>query len=57
LTTVVYALARWGVGLGGYRLAVRGIWGPPRGVTGMWLMLSVGLGPAGLRDPPSPVTP
>ena len=43
--TVVYALALWGVGLfGGYQVAFRGVWGPPRGVTGMWLMQSVGLG-------------
>ncbi len=46
--TVVYALALWGVGLfGGYQVAFRGVWGPPRGVTGMWLMQSVGLGLAG----------
>ena len=43
--TVVYAIALWGVGLfGGYQVAFRGVWGPPRGVTGMWLMQSVGLG-------------
>jgi MATE family multidrug resistance protein len=46
--TVVYALALWGVGLfGGYHVAFRGIWGPPWGVTGMWLMQSIGLGLAG----------
>ena len=46
--TVVYALALWGVCLfGGYQVAFRGVWGPPRGVTGMWLMQSVGLGLAG----------
>jgi MATE family multidrug resistance protein len=46
--TVVYALALWGVGLfGGYQVAFRGVWGPPRGVTGMWLMQSVGLALAG----------
>jgi MATE family multidrug resistance protein len=45
---VVYAFALWGVGLfGGYQVAFRGIGGPPRGVTGMWLMQSVGLGLAG----------
>lgn len=34
--TVVYALTLWGVGLfGGYHVAFRGVWGPPRGVTGM----------------------
>ena len=43
--TVVYAISLWGVGLfGGYQVAFRGMWGPPRGVTGMWLMQSVGLG-------------
>ena len=47
--TVVYALTLWGVGLvGGYHVAFRGLWGPPRGVTGMWLMQSVGLGLAGV---------
>jgi MATE family, multidrug efflux pump len=46
--TVVYALTLWGVGLfGGYQVAFRGVWGPPRGVTGMWLMQSVGLALAG----------
>ena len=46
--TVIYALALWGVGLfGGYQVAFRGVWGPPLGVTGMWLMQSVGLGLAG----------
>src|SRR5262249_2810916 len=43
--TVVYALALWGVGLvGGYHVAFVGIAGPPWGVTGMWLMQSIGLG-------------
>ena len=47
--TVIYALTLWGVGLvGGYHLAFRGLWGSPWGVTGMWLMQSVGLGLAGL---------
>ncbi|MEX2222946.1 MAG: MATE family efflux transporter [Candidatus Rokuibacteriota bacterium] len=47
--TVVYALTLWGVGLvGGYHVAFRGLWGPPRGVAGMWLMQSVGLALAGL---------
>jgi len=46
--TVIYALALWGVGLfGGYQVAFRGVWGPPRGVSGMWLMQSIGLGLAG----------
>ena len=45
---VVYALSLWGVGLvGGYHVAFRGVWGPPRGVTGMWMMQSVGLALAG----------
>src|SRR4029453_11749827 len=43
--TVVYALALWGVGLfGGYQVAFRSVWGAPRGVSGMWLMQSIGLG-------------
>ena len=47
--TVVYALTLWGVGLfGGYHVAFRGLWGPPRGVSGMWLMQAVGLALAGL---------
>ncbi len=47
--TVIYALALWGVGLfGGYHVAFVGLWGPPWGVTGMWLMQSVGLALAGL---------
>jgi len=47
--TVVYALTLWGVGLvGGYHVAFRGLWGPPRGVTGMWLMQALGLALAGL---------
>jgi len=47
--TVIYAVTLWGVGLvGGYHLAFRGLWGLPWGVTGMWLMQSVGLALAGL---------
>ena len=47
--TVIYALALWGVGLfGGYHVAFVGLWSPPWGVSGMWLMQSVGLGLAGL---------
>ena len=47
--TVIYALALWGVGLfGGYHVAFVGLWGPPWGVTGMWLMQSVGLALAGV---------
>lgn len=32
---------------GGYQVAFRGLGGPPWGVTGMWLMQSIGLGLAG----------
>lgn len=47
--TVVYAVTLWGVGLtGGYHLAFHGLGGPPWGVTGMWLMQTVGLVLAGL---------
>ena len=47
--TVIYALALWGVGLfGGYHVAFVGLWSPRWGVSGMWLMQSVGLGLAGL---------
>jgi MATE family, multidrug efflux pump len=47
--TVIYALALWGVGLfGGYHVAFVGLGSPPWGVSGMWLMQSVGLGLAGL---------
>ena len=47
--TVIHAVTLWGVGLvGGYQLAFRGLWGLPWGVTGMWLMQSVGLALAGL---------
>jgi len=47
--TVIYAMTLWGVGLvGGYHLAFRGLWGLPWGITGMWLMQSVGLALAGL---------
>jgi multidrug resistance protein, MATE family len=42
---VVYAVALWTLGLGGgYVLGFRHALGPPRGVTGMWLMQSVALG-------------
>jgi MATE family multidrug resistance protein len=47
--TVVYAFTLWGVGLfGGYQVAFRGAWGPPWGVTGMWMMQALGLALAGL---------
>lgn len=43
------ALMPYGVGIfGGYQVAFRGVWGPPRGAIGMWLMQSVGLGLAGV---------
>ena len=43
--TVIHAAALWGVGVvGGYLVAFGGIWGPPWGITGMWLMQSVAQG-------------
>ena len=40
---------RPGVGvIGGYLVAFGGIWGPPWGITGMWLMQSVALALAAL---------
>ncbi len=59
--TVIHAGALWGVGvLGGYLVAFAGIWGPPWGITGMWLMQSFALALAALllvgfylRLPPS----
>ena len=42
--TVIHAAALWGVGVvGGYLIAFGGVWGPPWGVAGMWLMQSVAL--------------
>ena len=42
--TVIHAAALWGVGVvGGYLIAFGGMWGPPWGVAGMWLMQSVAL--------------
>jgi len=42
--TVIHAAALWGVGvLGGYLVAFGGLWGPPWGVAGMWLMQAVAL--------------
>ena len=42
--TVIHAAALWGVGvLGGYLVAFGGIWGPPWGIAGMWLMQTVAL--------------
>lgn len=47
--TVIYAMTLWGVGLfGGYHVAFRGLWGSPWGVSGLWMMQSLGLGLAGL---------
>jgi MATE family multidrug resistance protein len=42
--TMVHAVALWGIGVvGGYQVAFRGAWGPPRGIAGMWMMQSVAL--------------
>jgi len=47
--TVIHAGALWGVGvLGGYLVAFAGVWGPPWGITGMWLMQSLALALAAL---------
>src|SRR6266850_5409685 len=47
--TVIHAAALWGVGvLGGYLVAFGGLWGPPWGIAGMWLMQSVALALASL---------
>jgi MATE family multidrug resistance protein len=47
--TVIHAAALWGVGVvGGYLVAFGGVWGPPWGITGMWLMQSVALALAAL---------
>lgn len=47
--TLVHAIALWGLGVcGGYLVAFGGVWGPPWGITGMWLMQSVALGLAAL---------
>jgi multidrug resistance protein, MATE family len=46
---VIHAAALWGVGvLGGYLVAFGGLWGPPWGIAGMWLMQSIALGLAAL---------
>ena len=40
--TVIHAAALWGLGvIGGYFVAFGGMWGPPWGIAGMWLMQSV----------------
>jgi MATE family multidrug resistance protein len=42
--TIVHAVALWGIGVvGGYQVAFRGTWGPPRGIAGMWMMQSIAL--------------
>jgi MATE family multidrug resistance protein len=42
--TVIHAVALWGVGVvGGYLVAFGGLWGPPWGIAGMWLMQSAAL--------------
>jgi multidrug resistance protein, MATE family len=42
--TVVHGAALWGVGVvGGYFVAFGGVWGPPWGISGMWLMQSFAL--------------
>jgi multidrug resistance protein, MATE family len=42
--TVIHAAALWGVGVfGGYLVAFGGAWGPPWGITGMWMMQGVAL--------------
>jgi MATE family multidrug resistance protein len=47
--TAIHATALWGVGVtGGYLVAFVGLWGPPWGIAGMWLMQSVALALAAL---------
>jgi MATE family multidrug resistance protein len=47
--TLIHATALWGVGVvGGYLVAFGGLWGPPWGIAGMWLMQSVALALAAL---------
>ena len=47
--TVIHAAALWGVGVvGGYLVAFGGLWGPPWGIAGMWLMQSIALALAAL---------
>jgi MATE family, multidrug efflux pump len=47
--TVIHATALWGLGVvGGYLVAFGGLWGPPRGIAGMWLMQSLALALAAL---------
>lgn len=47
--TVIHAAALWGVGVvGGYLVAFGGLWGPPWGIAGMWMMQSIALALAAL---------
>jgi MATE family multidrug resistance protein len=47
--TVIHATALWGLGVvGGYVVAFGGLWGPPWGIAGMWLMQSLALALAAL---------
>ncbi|HEY3100411.1 MAG TPA: MATE family efflux transporter [Methylomirabilota bacterium] len=47
--TVIHATALWGLGVaGGYLVAFGGVWGPPWGIAGMWLMQSLALALAAL---------
>jgi MATE family multidrug resistance protein len=47
--TVIHAVALWGLGVaGGYLVAFGGLWGPPWGIAGMWLMQSLALALAAL---------
>jgi MATE family multidrug resistance protein len=47
--TVIHAAALWGLGVvGGYFVAFGGLWGPPWGIAGMWLMQSLALALAAL---------
>lgn len=47
--TLIHATALWGLGVvGGYLVAFGGLWGPPWGIAGMWLMQSLALGLAAL---------
>jgi MATE family multidrug resistance protein len=47
--TVIHAAALWGLGVvGGYQVAFGGLWGPPWGIAGMWLMQSIALALAAL---------
>jgi MATE family multidrug resistance protein len=47
--TVIHAVALWGLGvIGGYLVAFGGLWGPPWGIAGMWLLQSFALALAAL---------